>query len=281
MAPPRLLALDMDGTLLRPGGGVDPRDVAAIRRARDAGVTVTIATGRVSTGTLPTARELGLKAPLVCADGALMVCPRTGTRLEHTPIALDVAEASVRTLCAHDLAPFVITHDAIHGDESGREHAGWITVWTEDLTLHPCLPDASAWRRPGEITMAVGVGPRERVEAAREILSREHGSALEAVHFGVSLAQARGRDLCALLCRPRGVSKGAALARLAARLGVAREQVAAVGDWYNDISMFEWAGRSFAMGQSPTAVRAVATDVLEATHVTGGGIAEAIERWLR
>ena len=52
------------------------------------------------------------------------------------------------------------------------------------------------------------------------------------------------------------------------------------GDWFNDVPMFAWAGRSFAMGQSPHGVRSCATDVLEATSATGGGVAEAIDRWL-
>jgi hydroxymethylpyrimidine pyrophosphatase-like HAD family hydrolase len=68
---------------------------------------------------------------------------------------------------------------------------------------------------------------------------------------------------------------------LAAQLGVARQDVCAVGDWYNDIPMFAWAGRSFAMGQSLRDVKKHATDELRATSDEGGGVAEAIERWLR
>src|SRR5690606_38875408 len=89
---------------------------------------------------------------------------------------------------------------------------------------------------------------------------------------GGSIADIAGR--CA--AEPRG--KGATLAALAASLGIARANVAAIGDWYNDISMLAWAGRSFAMGQAPGPVRAAATDVLEAAW--GGGVAEAIARWL-
>ena len=74
--------------------------------------------------------------------------------------------------------------------------------------------------------------------------------------------------------------QGSALLKLAASLGVGQQNIAAVGDWLNDIPMFEAVGRSFAMGQSPEAVREAATDKLVATCDDGGGVAEAIERWM-
>ena len=70
------------------------------------------------------------------------------------------------------------------------------------------------------------------------------------------------------------------LARLAARLNIHRDQVAAVGDWFNDVGMFRYAGRSFAMGQAPEVIHREATDRLLATSATGGGIAEAISALL-
>jgi hypothetical protein len=274
--PPRLLALDLDGTLLRRDGTVDPRDAAAVRRALAAGVTVTLATGRVATGTLPTARALGLEAPLVCADGGVLVCGRTGTRLEQQPIPLAVAHAAVGTIDAHALAPFVITHDTVHGDETGRAYNDYLSIWTTQFTVHPRLADAHAWRLEGEIAFTVGVGEQAGVAAAHAALERDHAAHLDVVSFRAS----RGMDRWALLARPRGCTKGAALARLAARLGVAREHVAAVGDWFNDVPMLQWAGRSFAMGRCPDAVRACASDALEAPAGEGGGVAEAIGRWL-
>jgi hydroxymethylpyrimidine pyrophosphatase-like HAD family hydrolase len=75
---------------------------------------------------------------------------------------------------------------------------------------------------------------------------------------------------------PGGCDKGQMLAELARRLGMPRTRVAAVGDWLNDLGMFGFAGRSFAMGHAPTSVRNAATDVLRSTSRAGGGIAEAI-----
>jgi hydroxymethylpyrimidine pyrophosphatase-like HAD family hydrolase len=77
-----------------------------------------------------------------------------------------------------------------------------------------------------------------------------------------------------------GTSKGTGLADVAVRLGVARERVAVIGDWYNDVPMFEWAGRSFAMPHAPDDVKAAATDALGEGAVERGAIAEALEAWL-
>jgi hydroxymethylpyrimidine pyrophosphatase-like HAD family hydrolase len=80
----------------------------------------------------------------------------------------------------------------------------------------------------------------------------------------------------ALLVRSAGPTKGTALAELCQLAGCTLAEAVAVGDWVNDVPMFEVAGRSFAMGSSPEAVCAKATDVLARTAGSGGGIAEAV-----
>ena len=278
MPSPRLLALDLDGTLLRRDGTIDARDLAAIRRAREGGVHVTIATGRLATGAIATARALELDAPMVCADGGTMVCTRTGALLEQWGLDLPRTEAVLRILGEHTLAPFVFMHDVIHCDELARAHAPYVSTWTTEVTIHPSLAEATGWRRPDDATgvaMTLGIGERARVEAAHAAIERAHGGALHTVAFGLS-----SRPEWVLRSMASGRSKGVGVERLAERLGVARANVAVVGDWMNDLSMFAWAGRSFAMGQAPEIVRAAATDRLEATATTGGGVAEAIERWL-
>jgi hydroxymethylpyrimidine pyrophosphatase-like HAD family hydrolase len=81
-----------------------------------------------------------------------------------------------------------------------------------------------------------------------------------------------------MVVRAAGGTKGTALAWLADHHGLAMEETVCVGDWLNDVSMFGVAGRSFAMGQAPHEVKQAATDVLEETNETGGGIARIVER---
>jgi hydroxymethylpyrimidine pyrophosphatase-like HAD family hydrolase len=84
----------------------------------------------------------------------------------------------------------------------------------------------------------------------------------------------------ALMMRRAGKTKGTGIMSLAARQELERHQVAAVGDWYNDVAFFAEVGRSFAMGQAPDRVAEAATDVLDANDASGGGVAEAIARIL-
>jgi hypothetical protein len=81
-----------------------------------------------------------------------------------------------------------------------------------------------------------------------------------------------------MVVRASSCSKGTAVEWLANHHGISTEEVVVVGDWLNDLSMFAVAGRSFAMGQAHDALKAVATDVLDATAKTGGGITEAARR---
>ena len=82
----------------------------------------------------------------------------------------------------------------------------------------------------------------------------------------------------AILARARGPTKGTALAELCRGAGCTLAEAVVVGDWVNDVPMFEVAGRSFVMGNAPEHVRAKATDALERVAGSGGGIAEAIRR---
>jgi hypothetical protein len=272
---PRLFVTDLDGTLVRTDGSIDPRDLDAIRRAQAAGVAVTIATGRLATGALPVARALGLGSPLICADGSILACAATGAPLEQQGIDLETVEASLRALVAHELAPFAFMHDVIHGADADRALAPYVRHWTPELMFHPDLLAGAAWRRRGEVAMIFGIGTRECITAAADELERASGDLLTIDRFGLG-----ARGPWALRAQPRGCSKGEALARLAARAEVGPESVAVVGDFWNDLSMFAWAGRSFAMGQAPEAVRLAATDRLSATADRGGGVAEALGRWL-
>ena len=81
-----------------------------------------------------------------------------------------------------------------------------------------------------------------------------------------------------MVVRAAGIDKGTAIEWIADHYGVTLRDIVAVGDWLNDVPMLRRAGRSFAMGQAPSEVRAAATDLLDADAWTGGGIAEAAER---
>jgi Cof subfamily protein (haloacid dehalogenase superfamily) len=265
----RLLCLDLDGTLLRPGGSIAATDLVALQRASRAGALITIATGRMVSGALPIARALGIALPIICADGSVLACASSGALLERWPIARATVRACLSTMVAHGLLPLLFLPGAIHGHAACRPLAPHLASWTPHMAFHAELDT----RAPlDDVMLVLALGAQHATDAARDALTCDHGQVVEATSFPF------GADLFAVRAQPRGCTKGTALARLAAHLAVAREDVAAVGDWWNDVSMLAWAGRSFAMAHAPEGVRAAATDTLGRS--TGGGVAEAIERWL-
>jgi len=269
----RLLALDLDGTLLRRDHTIHPRDVDAVRRAQGAGVYVTLATGRLVGGTLMHARTLELEGAMVCGDGATIASAVNGEVLDCRTVDEEHAAGLVTTLREHGLVPFVFSHGDIHAEESARAYDDWVRIWSDRIHYHPVLTETDAWRGEATVAMTLGLGDDDAVTAAFTEVDRRWGAHVLNTRFGF------GERHMLRSYHPEN-SKGSALARLALRVGIASEDCVVVGDWYNDLSMFEWAGRSFAMGGAPAAVANAATDRLKAPTGEGGGIAEVIDRLL-
>jgi HAD superfamily hydrolase (TIGR01484 family) len=266
----RLLAVDLDGTLLRRSDGrVDERDAAAIHELRRAGVTVTINTGRLHSGSVEAARVCGIVGPIACVEGSHLVeaeSERTIARHAMGPAVTHLLREAFR-----GLATFVFEHDGIHHDEAGEPYAHYVRTWSPKLRLVEEALDERVWAN--DPLAAVAVGDSAMVEAAHALLrARAH----EVFSVAFPIWQYPGKH--ALLVRVAGPNKGTALAELCASIGCTVDEAVVVGDWYNDVPMFEVAGRSFVMGGTPDDVRSKATDVLEHEHGGGGGIAEAIRR---
>lgn len=269
----RLLAIDLDGTLLREDRTVAASDVAAIRAARAAGIHVTIVTGRIASGALPTAREVGIETLIVCADGAQIVQPATGELIARKSLPGKATRAAIAVLSACKLTPFVLTHEAIHARRGAESLAPWVVSWSPELRLH--APDEPAWPQLRDVAIVLGVGARDAAADALASLGDALPPSAGAVAFPMG-----SDDVWGVRIQARGSSKSTGLSALAARLGIRRTDVAYIGDWYNDICVFAWAGRSFSMGHAPLDVKRHAGEVLHATRKDGGGVAEVMARWL-
>ena len=268
-----LLGLDLDGTMLRDHDkSIAPEDLAAIERARDHGLIVTIITGRLYGGTRDAAQQAGIQGPVACADGCHIVDAST-----HAPLALHVLEQS----CLHqayDLAcaqPGVWCYglepeQVIH--EEGAPHLRYLEMWTPSLMATPRLKEASE-----RCIKLVAVGPRASIEEAHRRVCQALGAQVSAFTFPATLLD---NDEHVLLVRRAGLNKGTALAWLARHHGVAMSETAVVGDWLNDAPMFKVAGRAFVMGAAHPEVSALATDVLDAPRGAGQGGAQAIHTLL-
>jgi Cof subfamily protein (haloacid dehalogenase superfamily) len=261
MHPPiRLVAIDMDGTLLPTfAQKVGERSAQALRAAQEAGVTVAIATGRRTNYTAPLLEGLGLRAdtPLITSNGAVI---RTlgGESIDRCHMEARVC----RGLCGllRQFGAVVFTFDRPGRGELVLEELeqthGRISMWIE------ANRNAIEVVKPLELALPDGEDPVQGMVTGTVARMREAEKALKASEWSGSCecvtTEYSARDLSILDLLPPGVSKGWALARLAGRLGVDRKQTMAIGDNWNDVDMLEWAGQGVMMGNAAKELRTMA-----------------------
>ena len=264
--PPRLLAIDLDGTLLDPNGLVRPVVRDAIATVREAGVTVLLATGRSPMGARDVYLELGLGGPQITMNGAIFGSPITG----------DIE-------WARSLEP-----------DEVREHLAFARSWGLRPTL--CLLDGFAVERPHASTGPIEVPhfvqeSNLRVESSLDSVageavirtyfptsSIEHSTVVRALQarFG-STASVVWADNLGVELLSKGTNKGRALATVARSMGIAREETAAIGDGPNDLQLLRVAGTSAAMRNAPPNVSVEATFVVPTS--AEDGVLEALRRF--
>ena len=261
MHPPvRLVAIDMDGTLLPTfAQAISPRNAQALRAAQQAGITVAIATGRRVAYTTPLLEGLGLRAdmPLIASNGAVT---RTlgGEAVDRCQLPCKVA----RGLCGL-LRPFgvlVFTFDRpgrceVVVEDLEQAHgriALWVAANRSAIEIVKPLEDALS-NGDDPIQGMVAGSLSQMGKAERAIKASEWSGSCECVK-----TEYPGRDLSILDLMPQGVSKGKALENLARRLGVDRKETMAIGDNWNDVDMLEWAGQGVLMGNAADDLRTMA-----------------------
>jgi Cof subfamily protein (haloacid dehalogenase superfamily) len=258
--PPRLIAIDVDGTLLPTNSQtISERNARALRAAQEAGITVVIATGRRPAYTVPLLTGLGLRAdtPLIASNGAVL-STLGGDVIDRCHMPARVA----RGLCGV-LRPFgsvVFTFDRPGRGELVLEDLeaahGRIAMWVETNR------NAIDVVKPLELALADGDDPVQGMAAGTVSEMREAEKALKASEWSAECESVRteypARDISILDLLPPGVSKGWALERLAARLGVDRKETMAIGDNWNDLGMLEWAEQGIVMANATEELRALA-----------------------
>jgi hypothetical protein len=244
----RLIAIDIDGTLLDSNHLVSDANLAALRRAHERGVEIVLVTGRRHRFALPVARSLGFNVTLISSDGAV-------TRLSDGSLFhRDLLPAEIaRTLTRH-MAAFrgdtVVIFDL--------ETTGALVVATE-VELNPAIrrwkagnPLYLEYAEPLE--MAIAESPVQLRFCGSLQRMREAQSALSASGLAdditVLRTQYEERDFCIVIVLNRACSKGHSLRRWAEHRGISRQEVMAIGDNYNDIEMLHFAGVPVIMGNA-------------------------------
>jgi hypothetical protein len=268
----KLLAVDLDGTLLDASGKPHERDVRALRAAAKEGVHVTIVTGRLYSGTRPSAEAIGLRGPVACADGSHIVHIEGHRTAVHHGIRGEHALKLRDSLARHGAATFLFAHDAIVHDDSGEMFIGYVRTWSEDVRRADKIHEHELWETKDGVTAVVALGTSEQISQTVEDVRRDLSSTTQVAMFPIR----RVPGLWGMVARATGGTKGSALEWLAKHHGLDMEHTVAVGDWLNDIPMLSAAGKSFAMGQAPPEVKQAAHAVLEEDVNTGGGIARVV-----
>ena len=273
--PIKLIAIDMDGTLLGSDGRVSPRNAAVLRSAEAAGLEIVIATGRRHCYAMHILRDLKLHptSALVSSNGTVI---RTiGSDLVHrTHMPLTTA----RWLCGHVSefrSTLVLTFDTVGPD--GEDSRGALVV-ENTAELHASIsrwvmanepyiaeikPIARALEGDPPIQMML-CGPIARMrEAEARLLEHPRITpvGVEAVldaEITLHRTEYPERDLCILDILPAGCSKASALAHLAELRGISMEEVLAIGDNWNDVPMLEAAGQAVVMSNAPEGVQTLA-----------------------
>ncbi len=249
----RIIALDVDGTLINDDHELPPRVREAVRAAAERGAEIVLCTGRGSTSALPVLEELGLSGTMITHNGASTVDSKTRRILHETVIE---AEAAFRYLA-------YCRERGIHFDMNTA-----FDLYVEKLTEESERMYGRMFARP--IVWEAARGLPEHTVKLSIFAAKE---ALDAVQrdWGVwedGLQVVRSGDYF-IDVQPHRASKGAALERLAGLRGVPREQVLAIGNYYNDIGMLEFAGRGVAMANSPEEVKRAADAVTVSNNEDG------------
>jgi len=255
----RLLALDIDGTLVDSAERASPAVVSAVTAARAAGAHVVLSTGRSVYGIGRIIDLLRLPEGFcVASNGAVIftyrpvkvtsaltfdAAPAVRLVLEHVPDALVAVEVVGRGYRSN--APFP------EGEITGE-------MWIENIDELISEP----------VTRVI---IRDPSSSAERFLELAHDLGLHGINYFVGYTA--WLDLA-----PEGVSKASALSKVAAEVGVAAADVLAIGDGRNDLEMLTWAGRGVAMGQAPDEVKAAADAVTNSW--ADDGVAYELASWL-
>jgi Cof subfamily protein (haloacid dehalogenase superfamily) len=260
----RLVAIDVDLTLVGRDLKIGERTRAAVQAATEAGCVVTLTSGRMFRATVPFAEELGIGGPLITYDGALIKSVKTGEIICHRPVPLEQAREVAAYARREGLHLNVYVDDTLYVERYDDETASYTSHTKVEAVV---VGDLVAFmKRPP--TKLLVVASEEEVERRLPEFKKHFGDRLHVVR-----SMPRYVEFTA-----ESVSKGSALSILARYLGVRRDEVLAIGDSENDVPMLEFAGIGVAVRNAREEVKQAADYV--AHGESGDGVVEAVSRFV-
>jgi len=275
--PPRLIAIDLDGTLLNSSGKVSPRNLAALKLAESSGIEIVISTGRRHSFAMHVLRDLNLHHASAVVSSNGTVIRTIGSELIHrTHLPLSTA----RWLCSHlnDYRNTLVLTFDLTGPDGDDSRGALIVQHLDDL--HSSI---GRWMRANERYIAqvspiedalqpganppiqmMLCGPIDRMREAEALLIRHPLVTPVGDHESPQAEVALHRttysetDLTLLDILPAGCSKASALEHLAALRGFTTADILAIGDNWNDVAMLRLAGYAALMSNAPDDLKAIA-----------------------
>lgn len=252
----RVIALDLDGTLLLPNKTILPASVEALAKAKQAGYEILIVTGRHHVAIHPFYQALALDTPAICCNGAYLYDYPAKKVLEGDPMPVEKARALLDLLDEHHIHGLMYVDDTMMY-ERPTGHVTRTQNWALSLpeaqrpsfTQVPSLKEAAA--------QVNAVWKFALAESDTDKLQVFAGQAAETLDLACEWSWHDQVDIAR-----KGNSKGYRLARWIESRGLSMQDVVAFGDNYNDISMLEAVGTGVAMGNADDAVKARARVVI-------------------
>ncbi len=264
-APPKLVAFDVDGTLIGRDLVITPGVRDAVVRMRRAGTEGCLVTGRMYRATVPFARELELDGPMICYQGAAVIDPGTDEILSHAALSNEIVRELIALTERDRMHLQLYRNDEYYCETRNRFSDLYASLSMAQPVIVPSLREAFAYSPATKAVIIADAPVAEEYARALSETLRARANVTRSLPEFVEVLDP-------------SVDKGAAFRFVAQRLGIEMDRTMAIGDSWNDAPLLEAAGFAVAMGSSPPELREIADAVVE--DWAHDGVAEAIERFV-
>jgi len=267
----KLVVSDMDGTLLNSEGNISDVNQKAIQQVRDSGVPFVLCTGRIFSAAYPYAVHLGLKAPVIGCNGAIIKSPETGEILYLNEMKTEIVHKVVDIFRKYDYYFHFYDEDTVYAEKHGplfdyiesmSKKLGGTGIQTK------LLPDVKEVIGKSVKVLKMGFNLTDEDISLKIIEEVKQLTGLTVVQSAPSLMDIMNDD----------VSKGHAIKALADIYKINTDEILAMGDNDNDIEMLQTAGIGVAMDNANDGVKAAADDI--AVHHEEDGVAWTLEKYV-
>ncbi len=261
----RLIATDLDDTLLNEHGDISPRTLRALKAAMETGCGVTLSSGRMLEAMLPFAHQIGANAPMLMFNGAMVYDHRTDQTIFSPVIKEEIAHQILKM--AEDMHLYIQAYPGkgYYCDEICEYTENYAkSVRVQPTAVHMPL---SQWLKGDVVKMLIIDTPEgaDKAQAAMRAAFSQGACFMKSRPHYVEIA-------------PENVDKGYSLKILAEHLGIDRSEIIAFGDGQNDVSMLQYAGIGYAMANACVEARSCTSHI--APSNTEDGVAQVIEKHL-